>query len=462
MDELLWVRSFVNETYLWPDEVPDPDPAGYSDPQAYFSVLKTSEITASGKQKDEFSWSQDAEQYYAQVTSEVQPSYGLTPQMFVVFDGSPPRDVQILFTEPDSPASADSGLGPKLRRGTKLIEIDGADIVNGDADAANAALYALFFPENIGDTIQLVVQHRDSASTETITMTAEAISEAPVNRTAIVDTPTGKVGYILLNTFGTYSAERAIYEAINQLDAEGVTDLVLDLRYNGGGFVDIAAELGYQIAGSANTAGYNFGVALNNQNQSAGVWPFQSTALEFDDLPFGTPLSSLDLDRVYILTSDNTCSASEMVINGLDGADIDVYLFGGRSCGKPYGFAGRDNCGVVYLPLQYKFANHVGFGDYADGFKPATNSTTVGGEALPGCDYTNLVDTSVELGDPNELLFAAALEYRASGTCLSASSSSSPQTRSITKRDAATQGDQRITLPELPETRNSALLNRRP
>ena len=128
----------------------------------------------------------------------------------------------------------------------------------------------------------------------------------------------------------------------------------------------------------------------------------------------GQPLPTLNLSRVYVLTGGSTCSASESIMNGLRGVNVEVIQIGSRTCGKPYGFYPEDNCGTTYFSIQFKGVNAANFGDYSDGFTPV-NSPGAGAERLPGCSVGD--DFSRELGDPLEERFAAALQYRSTQTC---------------------------------------------
>ncbi len=83
--------------------------------------------------------------------------------------------------------------------------------------------------------------------------------------------------------------------------------------------------------------------------------PFHSTAQGFS-VTTGTPLPTLNLSRVYVITSKNTCSASEAIINSLRGVDVAVYQIGSTTCGKPYGFYPADNCGTTYFSIQFEGA----------------------------------------------------------------------------------------------------------
>jgi hypothetical protein len=126
-------------------------------------------------------------------------------------------------------------------------------------------------------------------------------------------------------------------------------------------------------------------------------------------------LPALNLNRLYVLASPGTCSASEAIVNGLRGIGVQVILVGGTTCGKPFGFTARDNCGLSYFPIEFQGVNDMGFGDYTDGFAPATT-----------CDVAD--DFTRALGDSSEGMLAAALNHRVTGNCaVSASGREAPQ-----------------------------------
>jgi hypothetical protein len=142
--------------------------------------------------------------------------------------------------------------------------------------------------------------------------------------------------------------------------------------------------------------------------------PFHTTAQGFSTAN-GTPLPTLNLNRVFVLAGSSTCSASEAIINGLRGVDVQVILIGGTTCGKPYGFYPADNCGTTYFSIQFKGVNAKDFGDYSDGFTPQ-NQVAVGGARIEGCSVKD--DFTHALGDPLEARLAVALDYRSgAGTC---------------------------------------------
>jgi hypothetical protein len=256
-------------------------------------------------------------------------------------------------------------------------------------------------------------------------MVSANVTSAPVQSVGTISTAAGKVGYMLFNSH-LATSEQALVNAFRQLAAANVADLVLDVRYNGGGYLDIASEVAYMVAGSGPTAGRTFEKTTFNdkhptRNPVTGQLlvpvPFHTTSQGFS-VPSGEALPALRLPRVVVLTGANTCSASESIINGLLGVGVSVVQIGLTTCGKPYGYYPQDNCGTTYFSIELKGVNDKGFGDYADGFSPA-NATGTAGVLTPGCAVADDLDHA--LGDPKEARLAAALGYLANGSCPAAS-----------------------------------------
>jgi hypothetical protein len=232
----------------------------------------------------------------------------------------------------------------------------------------------------------------------------------------VVQTAAGNVGYLLFNDH-ILTAEQPLISAIEKMRAEGANDLVLDLRYNGGGYLFLASQLSYMIAGDSRSSGQTFEqLQFNDKHTSVDPvsgqpltpFPFLSTTRA------GQPLPTLNQSRVYVLTTSTTCSASESIINGLRGIGVHVVQIGATTCGKPYGFYPKDNCGTTYFSIQFRGVNAIGFGDYADGFAPGSSLGSPSSYA-PGCSVAD--DFSYALGDPNEDLFETAIAYRVGLSC---------------------------------------------
>ena len=419
LDENNFLRSYSDDTYLWYSEIADQDPGLFNDPLVYFDQLRTFATTPSGNFKDRFHFAISTEEYLQASQGGVSSGYGIT---WRVIESMPPREVVIALTEPNSPAT---NLPVPLARGARILAIDGEDMINGnDVDTLNGGL----FPETVGETHTFLIQDLGSPNSRTVQLTSATITTSPVQNVDFIDTPTGRVGYMLFNDHNL-PAEDGLIDAINQLNTFGVDDLVLDLRYNGGGFLFIASQLSYMIGGPQATAGRTFETLQFNDKHPITdpvtgdplePTPFYSTTTTGASLP----VLNLTNRRVFILTGGGTCSASESIINGLRGVDIDVYLFGSTTCGKPYGFYPTDNCGTTYFTIQFRGANAKNFGDYSDGFSPENTSGTVG-TVVPGCSIAD--DFNAQLGDPAEARLAAALNYRATQTCPSPTGSIAPE-----------------------------------
>ena len=411
-DEKNFVRSWIDETYLWYQDVralpaTTLDASGYASAKSYFAVLKSPLTTASGAKKDKFHFTYDTPAWVALAQSGVSYGYGFE---IALISATVPRNATVAYTTPGAAGAT------RVSRGTLILTADGVDVVNGtDTATLNAAL----FPTAPGSH-SFVVQDVGSTVSRTVTLNAAAVTSVPVQNVRTLPAPNDHVGYLLFNDH-IATAEAQLVNAVNTLKAANVTDLVLDIRYNGGGYLDIAAELAYMIAGPVNTSGKIFErLAYNDRN------PFTSRTTTFlssssgisGGLPAGTALPSLGLGRVFVLTSADTCSASEAIINGLRGAGVTVNVIGGTTCGKPYGFFPKDNCNVTHFAIQFQGVNDAGFGDYADGFAPT---------CAVADDFTHA------LGDPAENQLEVALGLRNGGTCITPIAKQSKQQASEAK-----------------------------
>lgn len=420
LDENNFLRSFSDEVYLWYDEITDQDPGTFADPLSYFAQLKTFATLPSGREKDpdSFHFARDTQEWFDLTQGGISVGYGLT---WSVISPTVPRQIVIAFTEPNTPATTAPA---NLARGATVLAVDGFDIdtpTQAGVDALNAGL----FPSSSDPTLTHTFEILDAgaAVSRTVTMTATTITGTAVQNTRVIDTPTGRVGYMTFNTFSSPS-EGELIDAINILNAgQGVDDLVLDLRYNGGGFGNIAGELAFMIAGPANTAGKTFDLLqfndkhpitnpITGQPLTPDLFPTQTDG-RFSE-PANQPLPTLNLSRVFVLTGPRTASASELVINGLRGADVQVIQIGSTTRGKPYGFYEEPNCGTSYFTVEFRSVNAKNWGDYAEGFSPA--DVDDGMSNILGCAVSD--DYTQQLGDIAENRLEVALAYQAGMGCV--------------------------------------------
>ena len=407
--EKQFLRLLTNDTYLWYDEVEDID---LTQPLltkwAYFDQLVTRETTASGQPKDKFHyWADSLVVDQFSVSGE---SYGYGA-LILITQPVPPREAIVADVQLGSVADLAG-----IKRGASILTVDGANLrFSNDVDTLNEGL----FPSTAG--VHSIEFQNPGEIAQTAQLEAGTVTEDPVRMTKVIEQGGQRVGYFYFTTFNVFSAETELKEAIEFFAEEGIDELVVDLRYNGGGFLGIASQLAFMIAGEQ-APGTIFN-QLQFNDKYPEVDPFfgePNVPLGFIDSGIGFSLDpeislpALNLDKVYVLSTGATCSASEAVINGLRGIDVEVVLIGETTCGKPYGFFGFDNCGTTYFTIQFKGINEKGFGDYADGFSPENTDGSLE-TPIPGCAVPDRYEDA--LGDPDELMLATALSHMQTGEC---------------------------------------------
>jgi carboxyl-terminal processing protease len=419
--EKSWIRAWSEAYYLWYRDLPDLNPAGPDTVAAYFKLMKTSALNPSGTSKDKqgFHFTMTTSQYESFFSAGAAIGYGVT---WYLVPGSA-NTLYVAYTDPGTPAAA-----ANLGRGEIAVSIDGYVLAMLSTQAQVDAVTAALNPTTAGESHTFVMQALNGTQ-RTVALTASNVTETPVQHVSTIPTVTGPVGYLQFNDH-IESAEAELVQAIQTLGAAGVNDLVMDLRYNGGGLLEIASEAAFMVAGAARTSGRTFELIQFNDKypttnpitaQAIAPAPFYSTA---QVASAHGALPSLNLPRVVVLGGPDTCSASESIINALNGIGVTVVLVGGQTCGKPYGFYPQDNCGTTYFSIEFRGVNAVGFGEYPDGFVAANAASANGGVSLPGCAVAD--DFTHALGDPAEAQLAAALQYLQSGTCPVATALSAP------------------------------------
>ena len=391
-DENNWLRSWSHETYLWYDEIKDQDPTCCSTP-VYFDLMKTFETNPSGTSKDKFHYSLTSEEYLRNRQS-INIGYGAE---FALLRAAPPRDVRIAYTEPGSPATDPE---VNLSRGARILEIDGERVLDSDNIAV---LNAGLFPRTAGESHTFTVLDLGASTPRKVTMTSAAITFHPVQNADIVTTSSGdRVGYMLFNAHSKPAAQAIIKEGKYLKDA-GIDDLIVDLRYNGGGLLYVAQIFSSMVAGAQKEGLVFEELETNGKIPSESLeFALEYTAIQdvLDEVDLTVP--SLGLPRLFVLTSLQTASASESIINSLRGVDIDVIQIGSVTLGKPYAFLPTPNCGIYYYSINFRGVNAKGEADFEDGFTPHCQVAE---------DFNHL------LGDPEEILLKTALAYQASGAC---------------------------------------------
>ena len=277
-------------------------------------------------------------------------------------------DNDFRFVRVFSGSPADNG---GLERGQQLLAVDGRTVAEIEA---NEGLGAAFGPSEEGVVRTLTIRRADTTEFDAV-LTKAVVTIDPVPQVKTFDFNGTQVGYIEFATFIS-TAEVPLDAAFAQFNTAGITDLIIDLRYNGGGLVSIAELLGDYLGGQV-AAGLVFSETLFNADQAA------NNSLDF----FQRLTNSMNLNRVVVLTTRGTASASELVINSLE-PHVSVQLVGAPTFGKPVGQSGFLFCEKILRPTTFETVNSLGEGQYFDGLPVdcAANddvSTVVGTEADP-------------------------------------------------------------------------------
>lgn len=373
-----FVYDVMHDSYLWADEtkvIDYDDNTTYPDEEILLKDLRNP--------LDRFSFIMPKKAYDNFFVAGKNIGYGIYFQLDVTDDGNVTA-MDILLVYPGSPA----GLAG-LRRSDKITAIDGKSV---DTVLKDAALEAHYFEEDKPVSAIFHVVHADSSQSD-LNITKSEYDVKSVIKSDIFETPEKrKVGYLLFQSFvGT--SEKELNTAFNTFKKAGVDDLVLDLRYNGGGYIYIANQLG-SLIGGWRSLGKIFNKTVFNSRYSR-----YNSETRFHYLT-----DSISLPRVFILTTKTTCSASELVINALraQSVDVEVVQIGGSTCGKPYGMYPLYYCERYLLAVDTKNTNADGVGDYVDGIAPQCKADD---------------DITHDFMDPQEKMFATALYYIQNDSC---------------------------------------------
>ena len=288
------------------------------------------------------------------------------PRLSRVFSGSP----------------ADLG---GLARGQRIVRLQGRTIADIEA---NEGINALF---GNNDTVTFEMERVD-LSTFTTTITKDIVTIDPVPQWRVIDMGPGvpPVGYLELATFIS-TADPVLDAVFAEFRTAGVTDVILDLRYNGGGLVSTAELLGDFLGG----------VVAQNLVFSRTEFNADRAAANNRETLFSRLANSVNLTRLVVIATRGTASASELVTNGMI-PHVEVRIVGDNTLGKPVGQIGLEFCEKIMRPTAFRLANADGEGDYFDG--------------LP-VDCAAADDLSVPIGadmDPN---MVAAMSLLNTGAC---------------------------------------------
>lgn len=383
-----WILSVMEEVYLWLDDMRTPI-AESSDPKDYFESLLF-------RPTDRFSV------IYPDYQELINSLNGITLDggyEFTLFRENSTSDnvvAEITYIKKNSPAS-----NVDLRRGDIITRINGKTMtvsnfreILSEIEGLHSLTFLRFDQEAQGFVSQPEVM-----------LTAVQLAENPNFLDTVYTINNEKIGYVVYHFFAPGPGQDPVYDLemdqiFGKFKAENIDHLIVDFRYNGGGFVSSAVNLASLIAPGVGS-GSVFSKTKYNNYLMDNVERLRNVQTEFRTKAQNLG-NTLEENRVYILTSTRTASASELIINGLK-PYMDVFIIGDQTTGKNVGsvaFEDEDNEENLYgiLPIISQSFNSLDQSDYTTGFTPNI-----------------IVKESQErlrpLGDINELLLRTAISH---------------------------------------------------
>jgi C-terminal processing protease CtpA/Prc len=420
LDQRQFVRQHIDDKYLFYRYAGTTLPSSHTGTgEVYFYDITRNTIPS----MDRYSFVMSTSEASATFQEGVDTGLGL----FGRYDAN--NHVRITRAEPNSPG----GLAG-MQRGDRLLAINGLPIVGSVTQAQNDA----FFTSTAGAIVTLDYSRGSDPSVRHVSLTAASYTNTPLPLSKVMVANNQNVGYLAFHSH-ILPAELQLADTFQQFAQAGVNELVLDLRYNNGGYTAIASQVAYMVAGAA-TSQKVFEYVMNNDKHSDANYtePFYNS-IGLNTQRRGEFLPTLNLTRVYVLTSSQTCSASELIINGLRGIDIEVIAIGGTTCGKPYGMLQQNYCDSAYFALQFESTNAKGEGRYTSGLAPTCSASD---------------DVEHALGDPAETMLSMALSHQSTGRC--------PQTTQLASVFANSQKTVGLAGNVLDNRRQSAIFGPRP
>jgi len=366
----IWVRDQLNLWYYWYQYLPgNVSATSYRTPEEYLEAVRY----------------RPTDNYYSYITSAAANDAFYSDSQFIGYgfgQQTAATEIRVLQVYDGSPA-----LEAGLSRGDRITHVNGKTVAAMVADGTVGSAFGL---AEVG-VVSEITFVKPNGETHSARMVKALVTIPTVSLTQVVEVDGRKVGYLFFRNFVRPSVA-ALDEAFAALKAAGATELILDLRYNGGGLVDVAVHLASLIGGTRTS-----GQVLINYVHNDKIGPILNKTTRFNE----APQQALNLQRLVVIATRSSASASELIINSLR-PYMPVTVIGDTTYGKPVGQYGMNFCDKVLVPVAFALKNVNNEGDFFDGI-PA--------DCAAGDDITH------QLGDPAEASYAEALTFLRTGSC---------------------------------------------
>lgn len=408
-----WAATQLREWYLFPETLPASlDPSPYSTVDDYIDAL-TAGARALGKDRY-FTYLTSIAEENAYYSSGSSAGLGLR----LATDSTQRR---IFVTEA---FEGGPGLTAGIDRGAEILAI-------GTTSASLRTVSAITASEGLGgvsdalgpDTVGItrLLRIYDAAGTRDVSVTKREFDITPVSSrygAQILNDSGRRVGYVNLRTFIT-TAGPALRDAFALFQSQGVTEVIVDLRYNGGGLVSVAELFGDLLGGGRSSSEILTRTTFRPEK-----------AAENETRYFDVQPQSIAPTRIAFIGTRGTASASELVINSfIPYLDTRAALIGTNTYGKPVGQIALDRsaCDDRLRVVAFATQNSAGNSDYFSGLASSVRAS---------CQAPD--DISYQLGDPREASTRQALDFLAGATCTPISGTVSSQSVNQQRRELLT------------------------
>ena len=333
--------QYTRDIYLWYQQIPSSfNEQTYADPNKIMEAIRRYSTEPGFSQPvDRWSFAMKKAEW-DDVSGGIGGDFGFS--VFFRAEG----DLRVKYVERASPAGVKG-----MRRGWRVTKINGStNITTSNADfIVNAIFYS---------TSGTFTFTKPDGSSVDVTLNAGTYQEHPIFLDSVYTAGTKKLGYMVFNSFlgDTTEVYNEFQRIFNRFNSEGVNDVAVDLRYNGGGYVSVTQKLANYLAPSAAN-----GQVMMNQ-------VFNDHYSSWNETDKFTKAGPLNMTRVFFIVSNNTASASELLINNLK-PYLDVKLVGpGATYGKPVGYFPIPVGDWYIFPVSFRSTNKNGQGNYFNGF----------------------------------------------------------------------------------------------
>lgn len=374
-DVCRWMFEYMNKYYLWNEPLATFTPDYSISYDAFLTKMLDHVDADNHRNRDDGHWANgEREYYYSFIDSDAPTSRSAgdteTGSGIMYMEAGYVDNIVALLPALVAPGSPAAQAG--LKRGDIITKIDGSRITESNYNTMANRLYA-------GNVNVTTYDYDSKTENSAVRVDKATFVDPAIYQSSVLTVNSGKkVGYIAYMGFHM-NYDSQLIDIFSQFKNQGVTDLILDLRYNGGGHVLSSVVLGTLIAGNDKKDQIYSRTTYNAARTAKGeIGEYKignATTPERTYSKITDALSaSLGLKTIYVIGSENTASASELIINGLRGLDLTVNLIGTTTNGKNVGMEAMTkqfgNYSFQFAPITFYSQNAKGFKDYSNGFTP--------------------------------------------------------------------------------------------